>query len=97
MKKISITYNPYKLETAIKIDGKAPAQNSKISEKSVNGTRLQEWIEELPRILIEEYNDIVFEVIFHGIQLDYDDLVAVFVITGDKVPEIIGFRVPLLT
>lgn len=33
MKKVFIKYNPYKLETEIKIDGKVPAQNSLLTEK----------------------------------------------------------------
>ena len=57
MKKVFIKYNPYKLETEVTVDGKKLAQNSKLGEKIVPGTRLQEWVEELPRILIDEYND----------------------------------------
>ena len=78
MKKIFIKYNPYKLETEIKVDGKKLAQNSIIGEKSANGSRLQEWVEELPHILIDEYNDTEFDVMFHGTLLDYEDLAAVF-------------------
>ncbi len=78
MKKVFIKHNPYKLETEIMVDGKKLAQNSVLSEKAAPGTRIQEWVEELPRILKDEYNDINFEVIFHGTLLDYEDLVAVF-------------------
>lgn len=78
MKKVFIKYNPYKLETEVNIDGKKLAQNSKIGERVCAGTRLQEWIEELPQMLIDEYNDTEFEIDFHGTQLDYDDLTAVF-------------------
>lgn len=78
MKKIFIRYNPYKLETDITVDGKNLAQNSQIREKTASGTRLQEWVEELPRILIDEYNDTDFEVLFHGTLLDYEDLTIVF-------------------
>jgi GTPase Era involved in 16S rRNA processing len=78
MKKIFISYNPYKLETEITVDGKKLAQNSKIGEKTVSGARLQEWVEDLPRILIDEYNDTNFDVTFHGTLLDYEDLTAVF-------------------
>jgi GTPase Era involved in 16S rRNA processing len=78
MKKVFIRYNPYKLETEITVDGKKLAQNSKLGERTASGTRLQEWVEELPRILIDEYNDTDFEVTFHGTLLDYEDLTAVF-------------------
>lgn len=77
MKKIFIKYNPYKLETEIKVDGKKLAQNSKLGEKSAKGSRLQEWVEELPHILIDEYNDTEFDVTFHGTMLDYEDLATV--------------------
>ena len=54
MKKIFIKYNPYNLETEFKVDGKRLAQNSKIGEKILPGSRLQEWVEDLPQDLIEE-------------------------------------------
>ena len=78
MKKIFIKYNPYKLETEITIEGKSPAQNSPLTEKASQGNRLQEWIEELPEILKYEYNDDSFEITFHGIMQDYDDIAEVF-------------------
>lgn len=78
LKKVFIKYNPYKLETEITVDGKSLAQNSMLGDMSVDGARLQEWIEELPQILIDEYNDTEFEVIFHGTLLDFEDLSAVF-------------------
>lgn len=92
MKKVFIKYNPYKLETEIKVDGKKLAQNSKLGERTVDGSRLQEWVEDLPRILVDEYNDTEFEVEFHGTLLDYGDLTAVLtearsngVITGGSI------------
>ena len=54
MKKIFIKYNPYNLETELTVDGKKLAQNSKIGEKILPGSRLQEWVEDLPQDLIEE-------------------------------------------
>jgi predicted GTPase len=78
MKKIFIKYNPYKLETEITVDGKGLAQNSKLGEKAADGSRLQEWVEDLPRILVDEYNDTEFEVRFHGTLPDYEDLTVVF-------------------
>lgn len=78
MKKVSIKYNPYKLETELTVDGKKLAQNSKIGERIVPGSRLQEWVEDLPRNLIDEYNDTDFDVSFHGTLLDFEDLTEVF-------------------
>lgn len=88
MKKVFIKYNPYKLETEITVGGKRLAQNSKLGEKIVDGSRLQEWVEELPRILIDEYNDTKFEVAFHGTLLDYEDLSDVFT-KADKNGELV--------
>ena len=78
MKKVFIKYNPYKLVTEITVDGKRLAQNSKLAEKSIDGSRLQEWIEDLPRILIDEYNDKAFDISFHGTLPDYEDIYIVF-------------------
>ena len=78
MKKVFIKYNPYKIETEIRIEGKKLAENSILGEKIVPGARLQEWVEELPQILIDEYNDRDFEIIFHGTLLDYEDLAEAF-------------------
>lgn len=78
MKKVFIKYNPYKLETEIRVDGAGLAKNSVLGARSEPGSRLQEWIEELPSLLIDEYNDKEFEVMFHGTLLDYEDLTEVF-------------------
>lgn len=78
MKKVFIKYNPYSIETEITVDGKKLAQNSKIGEKVMPGSRLQEWVEDLPRDLIDEYNDTDFDITFHGTLLDYEDLTEVF-------------------
>ena len=78
MKKVFIKYNPYNLETELTVDGKKLAQNSQIGERILPGSRLQEWVEDLPRILIDEYNDTDFEVVFHGTLLDFEDLTEVF-------------------
>ena len=84
MKKVFIKYNPCKLETEITVDGKKLAQNSKLGEMIESGSRLQEWIEELPYILIDEYNDRDFDIMFHGTEPDYDDLVDSFVAAYNK-------------
>lgn len=49
MKEMLIKYNPYRLETTILVDGDAPQQKSKLNFAD---RRLQEWIEELPEIIL---------------------------------------------
>lgn len=73
MKELLIKYNPYRLETTILVDGDAPQQKSKLNFAD---RRLQEWIEELPEIVFEEYRTREFKIIFHGTILDYEDVEA---------------------
>lgn len=75
MKKIEITYNPYVVETKILVDGNLPKPNSALN---VGKKRLQEWVEELPQIIIDELCDKNVEIVFKGIQTDYEDVVAAF-------------------
>ncbi len=82
MKKVSIKYNPYQITTVITVDGRAPRANSALN---VVGFRLQEWVENLPQILIDEYRDCNFEIDFTGTEADYNDVVASFKSLGDKV------------
>ena len=74
MIEVFIRYNPYKLETEITVEGKAPKQNSALH---VEDRRLQEWVEDLPRILTEEYNSRTFSIEFHGTTLDFEDLALI--------------------
>lgn len=74
MRDIFIKYNPYKVETQIQIDGKPIKANSALN---VDDKRLQEWIEDLPQILVDECNTKTFKIIFHGTILDYEDLLSV--------------------
>jgi len=90
MKKVFIKYNPYKLETEITVDEKELAQNSLLREKSKSDSdsnsdpRLQEWVEELPELLLNEFNDTDFEILFHGTLLDYEDLTSVITDAQNK-------------
>lgn len=74
MRTIYIKYNPYKVETEIKIDGKDVKKNSALN---VGDKRLQEWIEDLPQVLVNECNTKDFRITFHGTTLDYEDLLSV--------------------
>ncbi len=84
MKKVFIKYNPYNLKTEVSVEGKKLAQNSKLGEKITPDSRLQEWVEELPDILIDEYNDTDFDILFHGTLLDFEDLTEVFTTAYEK-------------
>ncbi len=85
MKKVFIKYNPYNLETEITVDDQKLAQNSKLGEKAAApDSRLQDWVEELPDLLIDEYNDTDFEILFHGTLLDFEDLTEVFTSAYEK-------------
>lgn len=84
MKKVFIKYNPYSLKTNITVDGKKLASNSKLGEKIADGSRLQDWVEELPHILVDEYNDNTFDILFHGTVMDYEDLADVFKEAADR-------------
>ena len=74
MTKVFIKYNPYKVETEIEINGKPLKDSSKLKEKSRQGIRLQEWIDELPELLVKASDSRKFEITFHGIDQDFDDL-----------------------
>lgn len=78
MKSVFIKYNPYKVETELTVDGNQLAENSIIGERIQPGTRLQEWVEDLPEMLIDEYNDTDFDIGFHGTLPDYEDLSEAF-------------------
>lgn len=73
MREVFIKYNPYRLETEIMIDGVAPKQNSRLNFAD---RHLQEWIEELPKILCDECSSRDFKITFHGTVLDYEDVDA---------------------
>ena len=102
MVEIFIKYNPYKLETDVKINGRDVCEDSRLLTKE---KRLQEWIEELPDILKDECNDTNYRVVFKGISPDFEDLQFIadsassnginiscehepVTETGDKIPEI---------
>lgn len=74
MREISIKYNPYKVETVILIGGNPVKKNS---ELNIEEKRFQEWVEDLPKLLVDECNTKEFQVTFNGTMLDYEDLLSV--------------------
>lgn len=75
MIKVEISYNPYLVKTTISIDGKLPGNRSKLHIPL--GARLQEWIEDIPAILIKECNDKV-RIEFTGTKVDFEDVKMAF-------------------
>ena len=76
MKTVFIKYNPYRLKTDVSINGKPVKKNSRLN---ITNQRIQEWIDNLPEILLEECSTRDFELVFHGTYLDFEDIVAVSV------------------
>lgn len=81
MKKVSIKYNPYLLTTEITVDGKQPKKNSSLN---VGNKRLQEWVEQIPDILLKEYGDQNIKIEFTGTQADFEDVEMAFDAIKDK-------------
>ena len=74
MTNIEITYNPYKIKAKILVDGVEPKQHSRLSQ--FLNKRFQLWVDQIPYLLSNEYNDDEFDLTFLGTELDYQDLLA---------------------
>lgn len=72
MAQVYVKYNPYRLETTLKVDGRDVSTDS-ILYKVTKGKRLQEWVGQFPCMLREELNTIDFALEFCGMVLDWDD------------------------
>lgn len=72
MAEVYIKHNPYKLKTELIVDGSKEENN--IFE---DGKHLQEWINDLPKYLLETSSDKKFNVTFHGTELDYEDVAEI--------------------
>lgn len=77
MTQVNVKYNPYKLETQIKINGK-DIQNDSALYKLVKGKRLQEWVGNFPKMLVDDQNTVELKVEFNGMALDWDDFEDAF-------------------
>ncbi len=71
MSKVYLEYNPFKLETIIRIEDEPVRENSVLN---VGNKRLQEWIDDLPTYLYEECNENEFELEFMGTKMDFEDI-----------------------
>ena len=69
MAQVYVKYNPYKMETQVKVNGKEVSSDS-ILYKVVKKKRLQEWVGKFPEMLKDELNENKFDVEFYGMPLD---------------------------
>ena len=74
MLEVIIEYNPYKVASTITVNGEKPKKNSKLNQ--FLNQRFQLWVDQVPFLLAEEYNDDKFDLTFFGTELDYQDLLA---------------------
>ncbi len=77
MKKVFIKYNPYRIETKITVDYCELYEDSKIRD-AIADSRLQDWAEDLPAYLVDDYADYEYEISFHGTVMDFEDLQEAF-------------------
>lgn len=77
MAQVYVKYNPYRLSTLIKVNGKEIETDSTLY-KVVKGKRLQEWVGDFPKMLRDELNTVDFEIEFCGMDLDWDDFEDAF-------------------
>ena len=71
MKKVFLQYNPFTIETVIKIEGEMISKDGVLY--SYREKRLQEWLDDLFPELVEECNDDI-QLTFKGTELDYEDV-----------------------
>lgn len=77
MAQIYVKYNPYRLETTVKVNGRDVSTDS-ILYKVTKGKRLQEWIGKFPKMLREELNTLDLSLEYCGTALDWDDFEDAF-------------------
>lgn len=74
---VYIQYNPYRLETIIKIDGQEISSDSKLYQ-NVEKKRLQDWVDAFPELLKTEFAEDEYEIQFNGTELDWEYLEEAF-------------------
>lgn len=70
--KVTMKYNPYKVETQILLEDENIMESTKFSAKK--NERLQVWIEKLFPMLVDEINDDIFDFEFMGTIPDFEDI-----------------------
>ena len=76
MAKVTLSYNPYLMETSIKFNDRDPYANSIVERYTKS--KLQDWIDDAPKIIGEEMNGYDFDLEYYGTELDYEELKASF-------------------
>lgn len=74
MQNVLIKHNPYKVISVIEVNGEAPKKDSKLVQYL--NQRFQLWVDKIPKLLADEYNDDSFDITFFGTELDYQDFLA---------------------
>lgn len=74
MQNVIIMHNPYKVISTIQVNGEEPKRDSKLIQYLTQ--RFQLWVDKIPSLLAEEYNDDEFQIAFYGTELDYQDLLV---------------------
>ena len=77
MAQVYVKYNPYRLETTLRVNGREVSTDS-ILHKITKGKRLQEWVGNFPEMLREELNTVDFSLEYCGMALDWDDFEDAF-------------------
>lgn len=77
MATVYVKYNPYRLETEIKINGH-PMETDNTLYRLVKGKRLQEWIGSFPKELKAATNSVSFDLTFYGMEMDWEDFKEAF-------------------
>lgn len=77
MATVYVKYNPYRLQTEIKINGRTIETDNTLYQH-VKGKRLQEWIGSFPEALKHSTNSVSFDVTFYGMEMDWDDFEFAF-------------------
>ena len=72
MTEFKLKYNPYMVESVMKINNKEITEDSRLYK--LKNERMQIWLDNLLPILLEECNDDEINIEFHGITLDFEDL-----------------------
>ncbi len=71
MAQIYIQYNPYRLETTIKIDGQEISPDNKLYQ-NVEKKRLRDWVDAFPELLKTEITADEYEIQYNGTELDWE-------------------------
>ena len=77
MTQVYVKYNPYRLETTLKVNGRDVSTDS-LLYKVTKGKRMQEWIGKFPEMLRDELNTLDFSLEYCGMALDWDDFEDAF-------------------